>query len=299
MGNVLSEQVQDELLDVVEGTTTFLDSGQDTGEVVVREDNVGGVLGHVGTLQRGTVVDTVTSHGAEALASVQGFNHAHLGVGSATGNDQRKDRQGVNLIIGELVELGSSHDHGVGDTLAELAHLGRQDTDLTGDCAGSARVVTNKHVDFDTSFVARLDGGSGLRARRGVKTDQTTEHKVVLHLIAVDFLAFGVWLVVLTAGKSQHTQTKLSKAFHVLQDLVLVVFGHLRWLLLRVADVGRAASNHTLDGTLGEGPHLVLMRVLVNDTHLLDVGVEGEFSKELPVGVVTGDGVTTVDVESS
>jgi hypothetical protein len=36
--------VQDELLDVVEDTAAFLDGGDDRGEVIVRQDDVRGVL---------------------------------------------------------------------------------------------------------------------------------------------------------------------------------------------------------------------------------------------------------------
>lgn len=68
--NVLGEQMQDEFLDVVEHAATFFDGVEDRGEVVVGQNDVGGVFSHVGpghahryadvgNLQGGGVVDTV------------------------------------------------------------------------------------------------------------------------------------------------------------------------------------------------------------------------------------------------
>jgi len=49
LGDVGCEHVEDELLDVVKDTATFLDSGDDRGEVVVAENDIGGILCDVGT----------------------------------------------------------------------------------------------------------------------------------------------------------------------------------------------------------------------------------------------------------
>jgi membrane carboxypeptidase/penicillin-binding protein PbpC len=70
--NVLRQDVQDKLLNVVKDAAALLDGSHDRGKVVVREYNVGGVLGdirareahrdaYVGAAERGRVVDTVTS----------------------------------------------------------------------------------------------------------------------------------------------------------------------------------------------------------------------------------------------
>jgi hypothetical protein len=72
LSDVGGEHVEDELLDVVEDTATFLDGGDDGGEVVVAENDVGCVLcdvgtglthgnTNIGTAERGGVVNTITS----------------------------------------------------------------------------------------------------------------------------------------------------------------------------------------------------------------------------------------------
>ena len=47
--DVLSEQMENELLDIVEHAATLLDSVQDRGKVVIGQNNVGSVLGNIGS----------------------------------------------------------------------------------------------------------------------------------------------------------------------------------------------------------------------------------------------------------
>lgn len=72
LGDVGGEHVEDEFLDVVEDTATFLDGGDDGGEVVVAENDIGCILcdvgtglthgnTNIGTAERGRVVNTITS----------------------------------------------------------------------------------------------------------------------------------------------------------------------------------------------------------------------------------------------
>jgi len=72
LSDVGGEHVENELLDVVEDTATFLDGGDDRSKVVVTENNIGSILGDIGTglthgntnistAERGRIVDTITS----------------------------------------------------------------------------------------------------------------------------------------------------------------------------------------------------------------------------------------------
>jgi hypothetical protein len=99
--HVGGQDVEHELLDVVEDAAALLDGVEDTGKVVVAENNVGRRLGHVaatkthgdanvGALQTGAVVDSVARHGHELAAAVQGVDHAHLGGGRTAGHDEGK-----------------------------------------------------------------------------------------------------------------------------------------------------------------------------------------------------------------
>lgn len=72
LGDVSSEHVEDEFLDVVKDTATFLDGGDNGGEVVVAQNDIGCILCNVGTglthgntnigtAERGRIVNTITS----------------------------------------------------------------------------------------------------------------------------------------------------------------------------------------------------------------------------------------------
>jgi hypothetical protein len=72
LGDVGGEHVEDKLLDVVEDTATLLDSGDNRSEVIVTKNNIGSILGdigtglthgntNIGTAERGRIVDTITS----------------------------------------------------------------------------------------------------------------------------------------------------------------------------------------------------------------------------------------------
>merc|ERR1712093_889032 len=110
LGDILTEEMKDEFLNIVEHTAALLDGVEDRCEVIVGQDNVGCVLGyigsslshgnaHVGTLQRWRVVYPISSHGCEAAPAVQSVDHAYLRVWRASGNNQRKDREIVDIIV--------------------------------------------------------------------------------------------------------------------------------------------------------------------------------------------------------
>jgi hypothetical protein len=306
LGDVLSEHVEDELLDVVEHAATLLDGVEDRSKVIVGEHDIRSLLGdigtglthgntNVGTLERGRVVDTVTGHGDEALATVKSLNHADLGLGSATGDNERKAGKLINLLIGELVEIVSGHNHSLGDIGSDLVHAGRQDADLEGDGTGGLRVVTSQHVDADTSLVEHGDGRTRLGAGRVVEADKTAEGEVVLVEGAVKVLVTIDRADVLLGGEGKNTETKAGKRLHVVEDLALGLLGELDNLVADL-DLG-ARGDDTLDGTLGEEPVLVLLGVGEDDGHLLDVRVEGELGNLVPA-VALARKPETVPVEA-
>ena len=83
LGDVGGQGVGDGLLQVVEDQATLLHTGHDGGEVVIEEDHVGGLLGHVGPgdahrhsdvrlLQSRRVIDTISGYshyGSQPLTS--------------------------------------------------------------------------------------------------------------------------------------------------------------------------------------------------------------------------------------
>ena len=306
--DVLSKHVKNELLDVIEHATTFLDSVENGGEVVISKDNIRGFLGDIrtslthgntdiSTLERGRVVDTVTCHGDEALATMKSLNHADLGLRSATSDNEWKQGKVVNFVVSELIELAGSHAHRLGDIGGDLRHAARQDTNFESDSAGGSRVVTSKHVDGNTGLVAHADGGSSLRAGRVVETNETTEDKVLLELTALEISLVLLDLADIGArGKSENTETKGGHGLHVGKNVSLDSVGE---LIEGVAVlVLRARCEDTLDGTLGEEPLLIGVLVDENDGHLLDIGVEGELSNLVPLGLLASREAETVVVEA-
>lgn len=297
-GDVGGKHVLDELLDVVEDAAAFLDGVEDGGEVIVSENDIRGLLGDVravethgntdiSVLQRGTVVDTITSHGNVAATAVQSLNHSDLGLGRASGNDKGKLRHGIELGISEMVEIVGSHDHSAGNVLADESHALRRgnDGDVAGNGTGSLRVVTSKHVHGDTGLVALLHTVAGLGTGRIVDTDEAVEGEVLLEVETVH----GDGEILREAGdgglagESEDTETETGHGLHVLQDgLGLVGAEGLVGIAVLHRDTG---AENSLDSALGE--HVVDAGglVLEDDGHLLDLRVEGELSKLVPLSL--------------
>jgi hypothetical protein len=150
--NVGNEKMEDELLNVVEHAATFLDGVDNRGKVVVSEYNIGSGFGDVRTtethsntnisaLEGWRVVDTVTSHGSVSVTTMEGINHADLGLWSATSNNERQEWKGINLLISEGIKLGGGLDHGFGDIGSEGFKVSWDDTNFTGNGASSSGMI--------------------------------------------------------------------------------------------------------------------------------------------------------------
>jgi hypothetical protein len=218
LGNVLGEQVENELLNVVEHAAALFDGVENGGKVIVSQNDVRSVLGdirasthsnaNVGAFERWRIVDTVTSHGRERLPAVQSVNHADLCVGRTTSNDKRKQGESVDFVVRQLVELGGGHNHRISDILGERRHVRRQNTNFGGNSASSSGVVTSKHVNFDSSLLALADRSSSLRSGRIIETNQSTEDQFLFNALPVEIFALG-WhrSVVVFACKRQDTKS--------------------------------------------------------------------------------------------
>jgi hypothetical protein len=219
-----------------------------------------------------------TYHSHESFASSESFDHADFGVWRTSRNDKWEYRELVQLVVGQAVEFGGRHDHGLGHGIADLVHI-RQDTNLDGDGSGSAGVISCQHVDFDPRSVASPDCVGGLLSWWIVETDETAEDKVLF-----DFLP-GRWSsttcsaffldIVRSASKGEDTKTLRSERFHVLENLLLLGVIHLdiAIVFLRPSD-GGAGINYSLDGTFGVHHLFFRFEVLEYDRHFLDVRVE-------------------------
>ncbi|PTD05900.1 hypothetical protein FCULG_00000236 [Fusarium culmorum] len=292
LGNVGGEDVENKLLDVVKDTATFFNGSDNGCKVVITENNIGGVLGDIGTglthgntnigsAERGRIVDTITSlhtlvmieefegetyHGTELVTSVEGFNHADLGLRSTSGNDKREERKLVDFVVGKAIKGGSSHNHGVDSVLGNHVHASRQDTDLDGNSLGGLGVVTSKHVNRNTSLVTGADSRGRLETRGIVKTNKTTEDEITLNSGTVNLVTLLHVDVVGLGSKSKNTKTHTSKRLHVTENLLTELIGDGDLLLV------------ILGAELGQGV-LALRQKLVggrNNTALITTSLEGK-----------------------
>ncbi|GKT79636.1 LOW QUALITY PROTEIN: unnamed protein product [Colletotrichum tofieldiae] len=308
--DVGAEQVKNELLDVVKHATTLADGGNDGVELVVSQHNLGGRLGDVGTGthgdtdisagQRGGIVDTITSHGHEGVAATEGVDHAGLGVGSATSDNQR---HGVDFGICHLVEIGSLLDNGLGKGVWQDTEVLGDDADLLCDSLGGLGVITSKHVNLDTGGRTFGDRRLGLATGRVVDASQTEKSEslfnfgaqCVLLLLGVFSLLGGEPSVPVAVADSQHTLALGSQVVHLVEDFFLELLGELN-LVVAEADVA-AQVQDSLNSTLGEDQavlgapdigSLVGLREVVDDGHALNGTVKGELGKLLPAETLEG-----------
>ena len=95
---IRGEQEEDRFFDIFVNAAAFRDGLRDGGEIVVGQNQIGGVFGHVGSrdahgdahvggLQRGSVVDTVAGHGYDFPVRLQGLYNADLMLRGDLGKD--------------------------------------------------------------------------------------------------------------------------------------------------------------------------------------------------------------------
>ena len=169
-GNVRAQNIGEEFADVVEHRAPFLDGGDDAGEVVVEQNQVGRFLGHVGTahahgdadvggLQRRRVVHAVAGHGDDLALFLQRLDDEHF----LLGGDAREDD--LRRIQRQLQLRGGHAAHFIANDHHWLICLHQADFACNG--ARRVRVVAGDHDDADagatstqTLHTASLPGNS-------------------------------------------------------------------------------------------------------------------------------------------
>uniref|UniRef100_A0AAG5DA10 Uncharacterized protein n=1 Tax=Anopheles atroparvus TaxID=41427 RepID=A0AAG5DA10_ANOAO len=186
--NVGRDQVADELLHVVVNGTTFLNSGNNGGEVIISQHHLGGGLGDGGTgthgntdfglLQGRGVVDTITRHCGDFVHALQVLNDLGL-VGRLDTREQAGTGASITLgLDGQIVELAT------GVRLAGGVLFLGEHTDTAADGFGGGLVVTSDDDDADTGGAALHDRVQDFLTRRVQHTDDTDEGQV--NLIGVE-----------------------------------------------------------------------------------------------------------------
>jgi hypothetical protein len=126
------------------------------GEVVVGENDVGGLPGHLGAAlahghahvgqpQRGSVVDAVAGHGHRMARRAQFFNNAELIERGGPGNHGHALEPLPQFLRVEVHQLRGSHD---------LGELPVEQAGLPADGLPGGRVVAGQHHDPDAGALA-------------------------------------------------------------------------------------------------------------------------------------------------
>ena len=275
------DTVLDVGLHALEDLTGQLDGIDDGGQTGGKEDNIGGGLGSlggaldgdtaVGLLERGSIVDTVTSHGSQVTTLLQHLDDLVLVLGEHFGET-------VGLL--DQVVLGGAGKTTVDQTLGvvDLGAEGQHLASLLGDGDG----VTSQHLDGQTQVLGLGDGVGGILTR-GI------EHGVHAQQLP--------GLTLLHDGNTQGTETTASELGSLVTEelsLLLRALGHVEDGLGGTLGAGVADTVAGTDGgnTLGDGiERSVLLGnpVAREDLTGLGVATEGEDGDLV-------DGVEVLDV---
>lgn len=298
--NVTGKQVEQEFGQISEDGSTFSDSSTDGSEIVIGKNEVGRLLGDIrscththtdiGSLQCRRVVDTITSHDGVLTPSVNSVDHSDLGLGSTSSDDKWQVRQVIDLLVGQGVELLTSHD---GSLVVGLVN----DTNRESDSSSGSRVITSQHSRSDTSSPTVGNGTGRFLSWRIKDTSETEERETLFEIVSSHgFDLVGIVTRHEFTGKTEDSETLLGESVHLLEDVVLSLFVEIATnnLFTSVQD--------SLDGTLEETDNVWLLvgsslgNKLVGDRHSLDRGIEWVLDNQF---VMTGNTSDRGSVRSS
>lgn len=257
-----SDTVDNVGVHAVENLARSLEGINDGTETRGKENDIGSRTGSIGStldsntsvslLERGSIVDTVTSHGNEVATLLENLDDIVLVLGEDLGETIGSLDEIVNLRAGHVTAATETETLGVVNVGAET-ELARS---LTSDTDG----VTSKHLDGETERLGFVDGAGGI-VTRGVRAGHDTENLP--------------GALTTLAGNTEGTETTGSE----LGNLVLVVD-------INLLGNGVVFLNGLQDekrGTLDADDALTLGR-LDNGLNLLGDGVEGVEIEDLVLG---------------
>lgn len=257
-----SDTVDNVGVHAVENLAGSLKSVDDSTKTGGKEDNVGSGAGSIGStldsntgislLQRGSVVDTVTSHGNEVATLLENLDDVVLVLG--------EDLSETIGSLNEIVNLRTGHVTATTETEAlSVVDVGTK-TELAGSLTSNADGITSQHLDGQTESLGLVDSLSGI-VTRGVRARHNSEN-----------LPRALTTL---AGNTKGTETTSSE----LSNLVLVGLVD----LLRDGVVLLHSLQDEKRGTLNTDDALTLGRLDVGGD-LLGDGVEGEELDDLVLG---------------
>lgn len=171
------DTVDDVGVHAVENLARRLEGINDGTETGGKEDDIGGRAGSVrgtldgntsiGLLERGGVVDTVTSHGNEVATLLENLDDVVLVLGEDLGETIGS--------LDEIVDLRAGHVTTATETKAlSVVHVGAE-TELARGLTSDTDGITSKHLDGQTERLGLVDG-AGSVVTRGVGAGHDAEN---------------------------------------------------------------------------------------------------------------------------
>ncbi|VUC35121.1 unnamed protein product [Clonostachys rosea] len=273
-----SDTVDNVGVHAVENLAGSLEGINDSTETGGKEDNIGSGTGSIGRtfdsntgislLQRGSIVDTVTSHGNEVTTLLENLNDGVLVLGENFSETIGSLNEIVNLRTGHVTTTTKT------ETLS-VVDVGTK-TELAGSLTGNTDGVTSQHLDGETETLGFVDS-AGSVVTRGVRAGHDTEN-------------LPSTLTTL-AGNTERTETTGGKLSNAVLVGLINVLGDGVVLLDSLENEER--------GTLDADDALTLGR-LNNSLDLLGDGVEGVELENLVLGEDgLGTGVELEGLEES
>ncbi len=176
LGSARRHHQSDDFADIGVGEAPFLDAADDRAEIVVDQQDVGGIARHVGAVaghrhadigraQRWRIVHAIAGDGDDLALGLQGAHDGELLHRLHPGEDARARHcrnEGVALQRGKIA---AGHDFG----------LVFGQTQLTGDRQGRAGMIAGDHADPDAGTTGGGDCCGRIRAQRIENAGQTEQ----------------------------------------------------------------------------------------------------------------------------
>mmetsp|Transcript_16292 Transcript_16292/g.43674 ORF Transcript_16292/g.43674 Transcript_16292/m.43674 type:complete len:459 (+) Transcript_16292:1121-2497(+) len=314
--DVGSKRVGDRLLHVVENQPALLHTADNGSKVVVEDDHVGRLLGHIRSgnshghtdvplLEGGRVVHTVAGDGHDLVETLAVLHDDQLLLRRGTGkHDLFVGKHAIPVGLDQILDLPPRHHDGAalgginildGDAAGlckVLAGGVGDDLHLLGDGLGSVGVITRDHNDLNPGLLAGAHGvrhGLTGRIQQRSKADEGQALEREVGVVGVELVVLVVLALELVLGKGQDALAALHEGLEVLGDHFVVSGGH-PTLLSVLKDHG-AALDDALGGALHEQNEAArVVAVLVDGDHELVGGVEGDPRHLRALGALLHDG---------
>jgi hypothetical protein len=177
--------VLDVSLHALENLACLLDGKDDGGKTRGKEDDIGGSLGSLGgtldgnttvrLLERGSIVDTVTSHGGQVTTLLEHLDDLVLVLGEDLGE--------TVSTLDEIVLSGTGKT--TVDKLVRVVNLGTKSKHLAS-LLSDGKSVTSKHLDGNTKLLGLDNSLGSVLTGRVEHREHTEENPGVVVLLVSD-----------------------------------------------------------------------------------------------------------------